>query len=202
MTGEVCRELEVVTDEVLTAEAGTDVAEDAMVNSQLVWTWLGFMYLAGEDLEVFEGIIEAGGCTSKLVEAATGGTAWLSGPGIATFQTDGARFADAEGNRRSKDYDRHQLAVVECMSSLQKRAGVGCRAGAGRPSRSGAQKRRWCTTFERELSDQSVMYVVGVLLAPLASSQLHRPYQEGNADDAQGQLRKCGVLRERGGVLA
>jgi hypothetical protein len=46
--GEACKELEVVTDEALTAEAGTE-AEGGMEGRKVVWTWLGFVCFVDEE---------------------------------------------------------------------------------------------------------------------------------------------------------
>jgi hypothetical protein len=46
--GEACKELEVVTDEALIADAGTE-DEEGMEGRKVVWTWLGFVCLVDEE---------------------------------------------------------------------------------------------------------------------------------------------------------
>lgn len=49
--GEVCKELEVVTEEADTAEAGMEDAVEWVNGMRLVWTWFGFEYLVDEECE-------------------------------------------------------------------------------------------------------------------------------------------------------
>ena len=56
MTGEACRELEVVTEEALSAEAGTEVAEERDGRKD-VCTWLGFARLIEDDCGFWEAMV-------------------------------------------------------------------------------------------------------------------------------------------------
>lgn len=94
----------------------------------MVWTWLGFVCLAGDGFVGCEvKVVEVGGCTSKLVDVAKSARGWLSGPGIATLWKRGIvqwrRLADAGSCKEDEDYDKHQLSVIERMSSLQEVGG-------------------------------------------------------------------------------
>jgi hypothetical protein len=83
--GEACKELEVVTDEALTAEAGTE-AEEGMEGRKVVWTWLGFVCLVDEEDRVAWEVEDIGscgcgcGCSPEVVFANKAG---LEAPGIA-----------------------------------------------------------------------------------------------------------------------
>jgi hypothetical protein len=66
--GEVCKELEVVADEALTAEAGTDAEEGREVR-KVVWTWLGFVCFIDEDGVGWEVEVEVIGGSSEVVAA-------------------------------------------------------------------------------------------------------------------------------------
>ena len=54
MIGEAWGELEVVTDEALIADAGTDGVDVEMEGMKLVWTWLGFARRVNEYWEDWE----------------------------------------------------------------------------------------------------------------------------------------------------
>jgi hypothetical protein len=79
--GEACKELEVVTDEALTADAGTE-AEEGIEGRKVVWTWLGFACLVDEEDRVGWEVEDIGGCGCSS-EVAFAIKAGLEVPGIA-----------------------------------------------------------------------------------------------------------------------
>jgi hypothetical protein len=67
MIGEVGPELEVVTEELLMAEAGTEVAADVVEDVKLVWTRVGFGCLVEEGSEVGGNLIVVADCCEIAV---------------------------------------------------------------------------------------------------------------------------------------
>jgi len=77
MTGDACSELEVATDEALTAEAGTEAANERDGRKD-VCTWLGFARLINEDCAVCEAMAVVG----------------VEGAGVAVAIKEGLEVAD------------------------------------------------------------------------------------------------------------
>jgi hypothetical protein len=92
MIGEVWGEFEVVIEEALIADAGTEGVEE-MEGRKLVWTWLGFEHLVNDDCEDWEGrgviVVEVG--TSMVGAARKDGLG--EGEGIAPWESQNCPMA-------------------------------------------------------------------------------------------------------------